>query len=161
MKKILGFLVSVLMLGGVSAAPVGATSGALESSGVEVFAAGAGCVTSKSMIFGLRPWYYGDAVSKDSGGRCEIVTPQGDDAISKFATQIVMNILYDISSVVGYIAVIMVAWGGYLYMFSRGEVGRAEKGKKTLIAAVAGLVIALLANVIINTLTTILTTSTN
>ena len=65
--------------------------------------------------------------------------------------------MYDISILIGYIAIIMVAWGGYLYMFSRGLPDRAERGKKTLLAAGAGLAISMLASVIMNTVVVILT----
>ena len=107
-----------------------------------------------SVFFALKPWYAG--WTQSINGRCEIRTPSGDE-IPKFVWGIVLNILYDISMMVGYITIIMIAWGGYLYMFSRGEPGRAEKGKKTLISAIVGLMIAMLAGVIMNTLALILT----
>lgn len=118
-----------------------------------VFAADNECDTSGSKFFSLKPWYAG-LVEDD----CSIKTPNGDaDGIAKFVWTIVLNILFDITVMVGYIAIIVIAWGGYLYMFSRGDVGRAERGKKTLIAAVIGLVIAMLASVIMNTISVILT----
>lgn len=122
-------------------------------SSTPVFAADGGCDTSGSKFFSLKPWYAG-LVEDD----CSIKTPDGDaDGIAKFVWTIVLNILFDVTVMVGYIAIIVVAWGGYLYMFSRGDVGRAERGKKTLIAAIIGLVIAMLASVIMNTISVILT----
>lgn len=124
-----------------------------------VFAADNECDTSGSKFFSLKPWYAG-LVDESS---CSIKNPNElegtDDAdrIAKFVWTIVLNILFDITVMVGYIAIIVIAWGGYLYMFSRGDVGRAERGKKTLIAAVIGLVIAMLASVIMNTISVILT----
>ena len=109
---------------------------------------------NSSAFFALKPWYAG--WTQPINGRCEVRTPSGDQ-IPKFVWGIVLNILYDISMMVGYITIIMIAWGGYLYMFSRGEPGRAEKGKKTLISAIVGLMIAMLAGVIMNTLALILT----
>lgn len=109
---------------------------------------------NSSAFFALKPWYAG--WTQYINGRCEVRTPSGDE-IPKFVWGIVLNILYDISMMVGYITIIMIAWGGYLYMFSRGEPGRAEKGKKTLISAIVGLMIAMLAGVIMNTLALILT----
>ena len=93
-------------------------------------------------FLGLVPWYSGLEMNTSN---CELKEPSD---IPTFVTKIVLNILVDISLVIGYIAVAMVAWGGYLYMFSRGEPGRAESGKKTLISAAIGLTIALLASVI-------------
>ena len=101
----------------------------------------------------MKPWYAGL-----TDGDCEIKGPDSGDGegFAKFIWGIVLNILYDLSVIVGYLTIIMVAWGGYLYMFSRGMPDRAEKGKKTLIAAFVGLAIAMLASVILNTISTIL-----
>ncbi|MBQ3309143.1 hypothetical protein IJG78_00510 [Candidatus Saccharibacteria bacterium] len=107
-----------------------------------------------SMFFGLRPWYYGQ--TEEINGKCEIKTPKDGD-LPKFVWTIVLNILTDISVMIGYIAIVMIAWGGYLYMFSRGLPDRAEKGKKTLISAVIGLLISVLASVIMNTIVSVLT----
>ena len=118
-----------------------------------VMADGGGCGNG-SAFFALKPWYEGLTTTiKD---RCEIRWPDSGE-IPKFVWTVVLNILYDISMLVGYITVIMVAWGGYLYMFSRGEPARAEKGKKTITTAMVGLVIAMLAGVIMNTIAAILT----
>ncbi len=112
------------------------------------------CDPADTVFFALKPWYHG---LMDKDGNCNIVNPVDlDGGITTFVWTIVLNILYDISIMVGYITIVMIAWGGYLYMFSRGEVGRAEKGKKTLIAAVVGLAISMLAGVIMNTISAIL-----
>ena len=105
-------------------------------------------------FFALRPWYHG--LTEPINGKCEVKKPSGD-GLPQFVWSIVLNILYDVMIMVGYIAIVMIAWGGYLYMFSRGMPDRAERGKKTLIAAVAGLAVAMLASVIMNTLVSILT----
>ena len=109
---------------------------------------------NETAFFSLRPWYYGHTAIIN--GKCEIEKPDGYE-LPKFVWSIVLNVLYDIMVMVGYVAIIMIAWGGYLYMFSRGLPDRAERGKKTLIAAVAGLAIAMLASVIMNTIVSILT----
>ena len=109
---------------------------------------GGGCGGSTA-FFGLRPWYEG--LTESAGSGCVIKTPT-EDELPSFVWMIVLNILVDISVLVGYIAIAMVAWGGYLYMFSRGMPDRAEKGKKTLIAAGIGLLVAIFASVIMNTI---------
>ena len=107
---------------------------------------------TSTAFFALKPWYEGV-----TDGNCEVKIDKLDgDAAAKFVWTIVLNILYDISVLVGYITIVMIAWGGYLYMFSRGMPDRAEKGKKTLIAAVIGLAVAMLASVIMNTISAIL-----
>ncbi len=111
---------------------------------------------NRSVFFALKPWYEG--LTTVVNGKCEIGWPgSGSMGLATFVWTAVLNILYDISMMVGYVATIMVAWGGYLYMFSKGEPGRAEKGKKTLISAIIGLVIAMLAGVIMNTIAAVLT----
>ena len=147
-KLILAFAMSLTMLFGavfavftpVSAADNGSVQGYQECG-------------NGSAFFALKPWYAG--LTTVINGKCEIGWPQGD-SIPRFVWTVVLNILYDISMMVGYITIIMVAWGGYLYMFSRGEPGRAEKGKKTLISAIVGLLIAMLAGVVMNTIAVIL-----
>lgn len=111
--------------------------------------------SNNSAFFSLKPWYAGLTVKIN--GKCEIGAPASKDQIPAYVWTIVLNILFDISVLVGYIAILMVAWGGYLYMFSRGMPDRAERGKKTLIAAFAGLGVAMLASVIMNTIVVILT----
>jgi len=111
---------------------------------------------TEDAFFALKPWYAGLTTMKN--GKCEVGTPaKGENGLPLFIWTIVLNILYDIMVLVGYIATVMIAVGGFLYMFSRGDPGRAEKGKKTLIAAVVGLIITMLASIIMNTVTSILT----
>ena len=112
-----------------------------------------GCGDTQA-FFSLRPWYYG--LTESINGKCEVKKPESDK-LPQFVWSIVLNVLYDVMIMVGYVAIVMIAWGGYLYMFSRGMPDRAERGKKTLIAAIAGLAIAMLASVIMNTIVSILT----
>ncbi len=120
-------------------------------------ASAASCDPNGTAFFSLKPWWAGL-----TDGSCNMKDPSsfasaGDSSgLATYIWTIVLNILYDISVIVGYIAVVMVAWGGYLYMFSRGMVDRAEKGKKTLIAAIIGLIITILASVIMNTISAVL-----
>ena len=110
---------------------------------------------NQSVFFALKPWYAG--LTTVINGKCEIGWPGSDgNSIARFVWTAVLNVVYDISMMVGYITILMIAFGGYLYMFSRGEPGRAEKGKKTLISAIIGLLIAMLSGVIMNTLALIL-----
>ena len=166
MKKILiCFSLMVMVALGV-AMPVGAEGGGHYVEGTTTGnsngwssqggGGGGGSCGGSSPLFGLRPWYEG--ITESQNGKCEIKFPDGDaENMAQFVWAIVLNVLYDVSVLVGYIAIIMIAWGGYLYMFSRGMPDRAERGKKTLIAAIAGLAISMLASVIMNTIVSILT----
>lgn len=137
MKKIYVLIVSIMMTFSLVNVPVFAAPSEPSCGG---------------SFLGLVPWYNGLTDDK-----CAIKTPKDkDDGIAKFVTKIVLNILVDLSMLVGYIAVVFVAWGGYLYLFSKGEPGRAESGRKTIMSALIGLLIAVLANVIMRFASTVL-----
>lgn len=53
-------------------------------------------------------------------------------------------------TVVVVIAVVMVIWGGFLYITSAGEEDRAKQGKRTILYALIGLVLIGLAAIIVN-----------
>lgn len=106
-------------------------------------------------MLGLRPWYYG--ICSGEGEETTIDSPgKGDDKLAKFIWKIVMNVLFDLSLVIGYLALAMVVYGGYQYISSQGDPGKMAKGKKTLMSAVIGTTIALSASVIIHTVSTVL-----
>ena len=149
MKK---FLVALCM---VLALFTGVSSVTAENVSADIVQEYSECGNSGA-FFSLRPWYY--KLTTTANGRCEIGTPV-EDKIPQFVWTIVLNIIYDISILIGYLTIIMVAWGGYLYMFSQGMPDRAEKGKKTLISAMTGLALSILASLIMNTIVTILTTT--
>ncbi len=99
-------------------------------------------------FMGFKPWYS----NLCEGG--EIKSPDQDSdgtALSEFVWTIILNISFDVSLAIGYIALAMIIYGGFMYIMSQGDPGRAAKGKKTLTAAIIGLVIALSASVITNT----------
>ena len=56
---------------------------------------------------------------------------------------IASNILTDISVIAAYLVIGYVIYGGYLYMFSSGDPGKAAAGKKTLTHAFIGLAIVM------------------
>ena len=141
MKKVLCFLVAVFM--GISALT---GSGIVDS---PVFAEGESCSGS---FLGLKPWYDGLL----EPGSCNVKTPT-ESELPKFVWTIVLNIVYDVTLVVGIVAIGFIIFGGYLFITSEGDPGKAGKAKKTLSAAIIGLVIAVLATVIVNTITGILT----
>ena len=138
MRKILCFLAAVLMM-----ATVVCGSGVIREN---AFAADS-CSYS---FLGLKPWYE----VLDMDGNCNIKAPSGDneEAMAKFVWTIVGNVAYDISLVVGLVATGFIIFGGYLFITSEGDPNKAAKAKKTITGAVIGLIIAVLAAVIINTI---------
>ncbi len=147
MKKVFGSILAVVLMGVLGflticlqpAQPVYADS---SSSGVAGYMAGT--------FLGFKPWY--DGVADESGN---INAPNVDESgtgLASFVWHIVLNIVFDLTLAIGYIALAMVVYGGYMYIMSQGDPGKAAKGKKTLSSAVIGVVIAMGASVIVNTL---------
>lgn len=142
MKKIASFIIATFL-------------GALVT--VATFPAGNTYAGSCEKTFlGMRPWYMGLTEEKpDSTGKttCVIKSPAGDgNSMANFVWKIALNIMADISLLVGYVAIIFVVWGGYKYIMSNGEPGNVATAKKTITNALIGLVIAILSAVIVNTI---------
>lgn len=137
----------------------GATS--LAAVPTPVMAAGGSCGTQN--FLGMKPWYAGLCDGDDSSSN--IVTPsekeQGGISIATFVWTIVLNVLFDLMVAIGYIAVGFVVYGGYLYIMSQGDPTKAQKGKRTLMTAITGVVIAMGASVLVNTAVTILGINTS
>lgn len=66
-----------------------------------------------------------------------------EDKLTANIVKIASNILTDISVIASYLVVGYVIYGGYLYMFSSGDPGKAAAGKKTLTHAFIGLAITI------------------
>lgn len=150
-QKILGFLGAVLI--GIGC--VGVLGVTTESAMAIQITTGVTDNCGKSYL-GFRPWFYDTSGTLCSGGK--IIQPNKTDgqAVTIFIWKIILNISFDLSLAVGYIAVAMVIYGGYLYIMSQGDPGKAAKGQHTLTSAVVGVVIAMGASVIVNTAQTLL-----
>lgn len=105
-------------------------------------------------LLGFRPWYYGLL-----GENCEVRSPtsckpdeenctKAGEELAEFIWQIVINVLIDVFMLGGIVALGFLIYGGYLYLRSGGDPNFAVKGRKTITAALVGLVIVSLANVI-------------
>ena len=112
-----------------------------------VYAASGEC---ESSFLGFPAWYRGLA-KKDSNGNCNIVSP-GDfsGGLSGFILHIAMNGLQIALTLAGYLAVAFIMYGGVQFLTSQGEVAIAAKARKTILDAVIGLVISLIAVAIVN-----------
>jgi hypothetical protein len=142
MKKISLFILAVFM--GITA------TFAVFPTGV-AYAADVDC---NKEVIGLRPWYMG--LSKKVNGSCVIDSDIAKNDLASFVWRIVLNILVDLSVVIGYIALIFVIWGGFKYIMSNGEPNKVVQAKSMLTNALIGLVIAILATVIVNTIIAVL-----
>ena len=78
-----------------------------------------------------------------------------DPSISNYTNlaEVSISIVNFALSFVGIIAVIMVILGGFWYLTAAGKQEQAEKGLKTLLYAVVGIILISLAFVIVNAVT--------
>lgn len=72
---------------------------------------------------------------------------------SQSLTELISNAIKIGLTFAGAIAVVFVIIGGFMYITASGNEEQAEKGKKTLINAIIGVVIIIMAYVIINVIT--------
>lgn len=68
---------------------------------------------------------------------------------TKKADEVVNAVLKVVLSFVGLIAVGVMIYGGFVYMTSTGDAGKAQKGKHVIMYGLIGLVVALLAYAIV------------
>lgn len=153
MKKIVCFLMAVMMMAGVVQISSFVSEGAFAGLKVEPGQAGEACYNS---ILGLRPWYAGLEVNDTTSCDVQMQDNCDEGCVAGFVWTIVGNVVYDLMLIVGTVAVGFIIYGGYLFITSEGDPSKASKAKKTLTGAIIGLVIAILATVIINTIIGIL-----
>ncbi len=142
MKRILSFVISTFICGIVTTAILPNNTYAVSA-------------TCDKTFLGLKPWYYGLTEKKQDSTKesktCVIKQPS-EGELPTFAWTIILNIVGDLALVVGYAAIIFVIYGGYKYIMSTGEPSKISAAKQIITNALIGLVIAILATVIVNTI---------
>ena len=102
--------------------------------------------SNKGKILTLKPWYYG--LTK---GDCSVKDIGSDaDSQAKFIWKIALNIVDDLLQLIGYTTVGYIMYGGFLMMTSNGAPDKAAHGRKTIMSAAIGLVIALASVALVN-----------
>lgn len=114
---------------------------------------GAGCGNNFQFI-GLRAWYAG--LTEEQNGKCEIKSPKDEKELTTFVVKIIANVVADLMFIVGILALGFIIYGGFLYIASEGDPGRVARGKSTIVRAVIGTTIAMLANVLVNLFVSVL-----
>lgn len=87
---------------------------------------------------------------------CDVCANNTDSAACKNTTQpadLAKIIIDTLLFIVGAIAVVMIIIGGIIYATSAGDSGKVTQGKNTVLYAVIGLVVAILAFAIVNWVT--------
>ena len=112
----------------------------------QFFAAAASSCTPSGSFFGLPHWYEYLPTNPDPlTGKCLPEAHSINDfwAIGLAAVDILLRIG-------GLVAVVYVIYGGFLYMTSQGEPDRTSAAKNTILNALIGVVIILIAIVAVN-----------
>ena len=92
-------------------------------------------------FFGLTPWYQ----YLDLDANCNVVSFKFPDDILPVGLAILEILL----RVAGLVAVIMIIVGGFEYVRSGGESNKVEKAKNTILFAVIGLVVVIVARALV------------
>lgn len=104
------------------------------------------CSENGSSLLGFPTWYkYLDPIYNAGAGECEITFDVNED-IGKVLLAVV-EILLRVS---GMIAVAFVMYGGFQYIFTQGDPEKAKSARKTIINAIIGIAIALVATGAVN-----------
>lgn len=116
------------------------------------------CSKSSFGFFGLEPWYqYLPYSYSPITDHCEInEPPNANDTAqpvlgrSSFILLIVLAVIDDLLRIAGIVAVVFVIIGGFKFITSAGEPEAAVKARQSIIFALVGLVIALIATVVVS-----------
>lgn len=73
------------------------------------------------------------------------------------ASQLIGRIIKGALAVLGSLTLLMMVWGGFQWLTSAGNSERVEKGTKTMIWAIIGVVLIFSSYLLVDTLTTVLT----
>ena len=141
MKKTLKTLLTTGLFVFLFASPVLAVANPVVST------ASAACENS---FLGIPPWYRGLTDPAD----CSIKGPTASDpdGVSKFVWKIVLNIIQMALVAIVYVAVFFILYGGFQFMTGGSNPSMIEKGRKTLLNAIIGLIIGLGSVAIVNLL---------
>lgn len=99
-----------------------------------------------ALAFSAQPTHAIDVWGACSGGNSSAVCNSTGDS----APNLLKNVINAILFVLGMVAVIMIVIGGIRYTTSNGDSGSTKSAKDTILYAVIGLVVAILAFAIVN-----------
>lgn len=133
---------------------VSIVGGGLLSSVTPLTASAANNPSCSQSFLGFPVWYRG-LTKSDSD--CSIVSPNGADnnpTLSNFIWHIVLNIIEDAMIAVSYITAFFILYGGFQFLISQGAPDAMVKARTTILNAVIGLVISIVAVGVINFIVT-------
>ena len=113
---------------------------------VQAQSGGQDCGSARFLTFPA--WYRGLPRTDD----CGVGIIEGEDALSRTIWVIALNVVEIIIQLVGYVSVAYIIIGGWRYILSNGSPDGNVRGRKTILNAVIGLILALSSVAIVNTL---------
>lgn len=141
MKKII-IAITLIVIGSVGVSILSPTISMADDN--KPAASDSKCPSGK--ILTLKPWYDGLMEKND----CSLKTPGTDaNAQANYIWKIALNIIEDLLQIVGYATTGYIMYGGFLMMTSNGAPEKAAHGRKTIMSAAIGLVIALVSIAIV------------
>lgn len=98
------------------------------------------------------PWYRN---LTDESKDCALVSPtalggKSETQLSRYITQIVLNVVEIMLQLVAYITVGFIIWGGFMYLTSGGNSSKITAARQMIQNAVIGLIISLFAVVAVS-----------
>lgn len=109
------------------------------------FAVTNGC--TPHAFFGLKPWYQ----YLETNAQCDVINFKvlPTTGVSDFAL-IALALVDDLLRIAGFVAIGFVIYGGILYVTSQGSPDQTGKAQATIINALLGLVLAILATAFVS-----------
>lgn len=112
----------------------------------------AGCSTGGG-FFGIPTWYKylveAGLMTTDSSGTCSLIT-LSTGQWPQVVVLVAMAVLDILLRVAGLVAVIFIVYGGIRYITSDGDPSATKKAQETLVGAVIGLIIAVVAAALVS-----------
>lgn len=144
MKKLIVFFVLFFIAGGVLFTTiVPSPVFAADIEGTDTNGGGTTVTTCNSVFLGFPAWYRGLTNSS-----CEIMSPGNN--LGGFIWKVALNVIEMAMMAVAYVAVFFILYGGFQFLTSQGSPEGSAKARTTILNAVIGLVISLVAVGIIN-----------
>lgn len=115
-----------------------------------IFIASIAGLNLANLGFNAQPVSAANPLCSQPGVSDEVLRANGCKTDAPALDKVVVNIVNAIVGVLGLVAVVFIIVGGVNYMTSGGDSGKLQKAKSTILYAVIGLVIAVLAFAIVN-----------
>lgn len=114
---------------------------------------------SEDRFLGIPPWYRGltETNTRTTPVSCTIVSPANVGGLNAFIWKIVLNVVEMAIVATTYLTIFFLLYGGFLFITGGNNPSQIEKGRKTILNAVIGLVLCIAAIALTNLIFRIIT----